>query len=441
MSPIVLAFVLAQTAAPARPAAPPDPAPVTEGDVTEAHLGGMTLLVKRRPTAELVAVQLHVLGGARNWTAADAGVEALAFRVAATGGAGTLDKEALGRRLASLGATLQGSTGRDDSALAAKAPAAAFEAVFGLVADAFLAPALPEAEVTLARGQALLALQQERENPDGALGLLVERALLAGTPYANRPQGTPETVAKLGRDALAAQLAKLREGSRLLLVVVGPVEPERVIALARQAYGGLPRGSFAPAPFPRPAFTAPSLSAEQRTLPTNYLQVMFAAPGPGAPDYPAARIASFVLNQRLFEEVRTKRNLSYAPGARYDVAAGAAFGGFYVTAVDPAAALPVMVGELQRLATQPVPAAELEGAKSTFRTGFLMGQETNDAQAASLARGLVQAGDWRYFGRLLEGAAKVSAADVQAYAGQYARNLQAVVLGDPAKVDPKLTAR
>ncbi|MCC6524827.1 MAG: hypothetical protein IT373_19385, partial [Polyangiaceae bacterium] len=53
--------------------APADPPPVTEGDVTEAKVNGMTVLVKRMPNAELVAVKLFVRGGARDWSAADAG--------------------------------------------------------------------------------------------------------------------------------------------------------------------------------------------------------------------------------------------------------------------------------------------------------------------------------------------------------------------------------
>jgi predicted Zn-dependent peptidase len=167
---------------------------------------------------------------------------------------------------------------------------------------------------------------------------------------------------------------------------------------------------------------------------------MFVAPGPGAPDYPAARVANFALRERLFEEVRTKRNLSYAPNAPYDVNADASFAGLYVTAVDPNTTIPVMTRELTRLKEQPMGEEELAGTKSEYRTRFLMQEETTDGQATSLGRGLLLAGDWRYFGKLLDAAAKVTAADVQAYARKYAKDLQFVLLGDPAKLDPKLVA-
>jgi predicted Zn-dependent peptidase len=438
--PALVAAALLGQAASSQPAAPaPDPAPVTEGSVTEARVAGLTVLVKRLPNAELVTTQLHVRGGARNWGEADAGVEALAFRVATTGGTRLLDKEAFGRKLSALGAEIGATTGRDGSILQGKGPLPGFEATFGLVADCFLSPALPESEVTLARDQSVLALQRQREDPDGALELLVEATLFKGHPYANRPQGTPETVANLGRAQLAGHLARLREASRLVLVVVGNVDPARVIALARQTFAGVPPGAYAPPPLPRPAFAAPALTSETRKLPTNYLQGMFPAPGPGAADYPAARVATFALGQRLFEEVRTKRNLSYAPGTRYDVAEGSALAGIYVTAVDPNVTLPVMLGELTRLKELPIPAEELAGYKSIYRTRFLLSQETTDGQATSLARGFLLAGDWRYYDRVLAQAADVTAADVQAYARTYASKLQFVLLGDPGKLDPKLT--
>jgi len=50
-------------------------------------------------------------------------------------------------------------------------------------------------------------------------------------------------------------------------------------------------------------------------IPTNY--ILGVAPGPARShsDYPAFSLATRILSERLFEEVRTKRNLSYAVDA------------------------------------------------------------------------------------------------------------------------------
>ena len=56
-----------------------------------------------------------------------------------------------------------------------------------------------------------------------------------------------------------------------------------------------------------------------------------------------------ILSDRLFEEVRTKRNLTYAVQAGLSQRA-ANYGILYVTAVDPANTLPVMLAELTSVA-------------------------------------------------------------------------------------------
>ena len=432
---------LANTAA-ATSALLTDPAPVTEGDVTAAWVNGMQVVVKRLPGAELATVQLYVRGGARNWGKEDAGVELLALRAATSGGLKLgdkqLDKEAFGNLLSSLGVALNAETGRDWSAISGKGPVAQLKTTLALVSAAFLQPALPAAEVELTRQRQLLGLKRRAEQPDGRLDELVTQALWAGHPYANRPDGTVESVAAIKPEQVAAHLAKLRETSRLLLVVTGDVDAATVQAEARLLFAGVPRGSYAPAPLAHPAFAAPKLSAEQRALPTNYLQGMTAGPAMTSAEFAAARVLNAALAERMFEEVRTKRNLSYAPGTRFDVTEAGTLLGIYVTAVDPNTTLKVMLDELQKSKDTAFPELEVAAARSQYRTNFTMQAETTDGQASLLARGALLAGDWRWAGKFQQQVDAVTAADVQALAKKYLSNLQVVLLGDPSKLDAKL---
>jgi zinc protease len=429
-------------APPPRVAAPPpppaDPAPVVEGDVTAAQISGLTVIVKRIPGAELAATDLYIRGGARNWTKGNAGIEELALRVATTGGTTALDKEAFGRKLASLGCSLTASTDRDASALAGKGPLASFDALFGLLADSFLRPALPASEVELARNQQLLQLKRRDESPDGRLAALGNSTFLKGSAYENPAEGTAESVASLTAAQLAAHLASLRQTSRLLLVVVGDVDANHVLDLARASFASVPRGAWTQAPIPPPVYAAPALTTETRKLPTNYISGRFAAPGPSDPDYAAARVASSLLAERLFDEVRTKRNLSYAPSAQYEAMVSGSLAGIYVTAVDANTTLKVMIDELRKLRDVPVGDVEMTGSKAMYRTYYLMRAETTDGQAALLASGVILTGDWRFSNRLLAQVDKVTPADVQAYAKKYAGKMQVVLLGDPARLDPAL---
>ena len=430
--PQVDALVAKAAAAPPAAASVPPPAAV-DGDVTAYDVNGLEVLVKRVPGAEFVATSLVVKGGVANWTQPESGIEELALSAAATGGTERLDKDAFARRLETMGSTISTLSTNDFGMLSVKSLKESFGPTFDLLADAFLRPALPASEVELVRQRMLSGLKRQLEDPDGALALLGEKALFSGHPYAKRSGGTLESVAGLTRDGAARHLAKLRETRRLLLVVVGDVDPAAVAGRARAAFGSLPRGTFAAeAPAP-PAFARPALVPESRPLETNYVAGFFPVPHPGERDYPAARVAMNFLSYRLFEEVRTKRNLSYAPYAAVNNGA-VTTGELYVTAVDPKTTLKVMAGEVERLKTRRMSEKELTDTKEEYLSALVAATQTTDAQVRFLAAWRLFAGDFREAGRLPGKVRAVTAAEVQAFARKYLVNMQTAYLGDPSKI-------
>lgn len=420
-------------------AAPADPAPVTEGDITVAWVNGLQILVKRLPGSEISAAQLYIRGGVRNWTAANAGIEGLSLSTAAAGGTSTLDKDAFSRRLADLGSDIDSGSGNDYSWISAKCLTKEWDTTFALLADTFLHPALPASELEVQRQRSLAGLRHERETPDSQLGLLVHERMFAGHPYAHRATGTLDSVTGIKLDDVRAHLSKLRETGRLLFVVAGDVDPNHLIEQVRSTFGALPRGDYQETKLPKISFALSSVAIEEKKLlPTNYIESVFPAPGLGDADYPAAAVAMSLLGYRIFQEVRTKRNLSYGPSAFLSSAMAQGMGAIYVTAVDPNAAMKVMLDEVKRLQTEPVTDKDLNGTKSTFLTSFLVQNESTDGQSSMLARAQILGGDFHLAKTLPERVRAVTAAEVQAFAKKYAVNLQATVLGDPAKIDKAL---
>ncbi len=416
----------------------PDPPPSSDGDVTVASIQGMQVLIKRIPGGELVSGQLNILGGVRNWGKADAGVEQLALAVSASGGTETSDKDAFTHRLATLGSIIGAGAGNDYSSFRAKSLRESWDATFELMVDAFLHPVLPPSEIELQRQQQLSALRHEQEDPDGQLSLIAYEKLFRGHPYENRSIGTLQTVANLTREQLGSHLGKLRQTSRLVLVVVGDVEPDHILSRARDLLGKLPRGDYQQTPMPPIRFDSPSVTTVQKPLPTNYILSSFPAPGWTDADFAAGMVAMTVLGWREWIEVRTKRNLSYAPHAGMSTTAELARGTLYVTAVDPTTTMQVMLGEVRHLKQEPVPKPELEGDVSTFITGFMTSNETTDGQAASLSRAQILGRDWRLIRLLPARLRAVTSEQIEAFARKYIVNLQTVVLGDPGKIDPAL---
>ena len=420
------------------PAHAADSAPVAFGDVTVAWVRGMQIIVKHVPGAEFTVGQLSIRGGARNWTSDNAGIEKLALQVAATGGTRDLAKEPFTRKLAALGATIGVKVRNDRSVLSAKSPAGSWDQTFPLLTQVFRLPALPATEVQRVRQQELSALRHELENGEDRLRLVARRVLFAGHTYANRPEGTVETLNAIKVDELGPYLGKLRDTRRLVLVVAGDVDANHVIDQVRTGFADVPQGSYVEIPAQALHFTESHLVGDAFKLPTNYIQSMFAGPVWSTPDFVTMALAMSILRQRVFEEVRSKRNLSYAPDTDFAYNHATPWGMLYVTAVDPTTTMKVMLDEVRRLKTELVGEKELLGFKSVFVSETAQEMETTDDMASWLGRAQLLGGDWRLANGFLDRARGATAEDIRAAARKYITNLQTAIVGDPSKLDPKV---
>ena len=207
--------------------------------------------------------QLYVRGGARDWTAADAGVERLALTVATSGGTEALDKDAFARKLAALGSDI----GSESRLRLRRHPGQVPRRAGGTRPSASSptpssTPRSPRPRWRCARQRQLDALRHEQENPDALLGPAGPRGRLQGPPL-RQPRHRHARDAWRGSalDALKAHLAKLRESSRLLFVTVGDVDPAHVVEKVRAAFGAPPaRRLRRREPFPPVSFGQPSVT-------------------------------------------------------------------------------------------------------------------------------------------------------------------------------------
>jgi zinc protease len=253
----------------------------------------------------------------------------------------------------------------------------------------------------------------------------------------NRPEGTVESVARLTVDDLKRYHQQVMETSRLLLVIVGDLNVNQLRQQVTASFGKLPRGNYRAEAVPQLSFSASSVNVTQRALPTNYVQGLFSAPPLTSPDIYPMEIASAMLRDRVFEEVRVKRNLSYAPSA-FLSSQGANVGGIYVSAVDANQAVSVMLNEIRRLQDHPLSQSDITGVVSQFLTTYYLGQETNSAQAADLAEWELIGGGWRNSFETIAKLRAVTPADVQRVSQKYMRNIRFVVLGNPAQIDKNI---
>jgi zinc protease len=218
------------------------------------------------------------------------------------------------------------------------------------------------------------------------------------------------------------------------------VDRPHVEQLVRATLARLPRGTYQRTPPPAPPAGGLADAFDDRQLPTNYL--LGYAPGPAAtsPDYTALRVATAVLSGRLFTEVRSRRNLSYAVESPF-LERAYGVGGLYVTTVDPNAVLMIMRDELDALQNGQVEPDGLARLEQQFITEYYLKNETNADQANELARAELYEGDYRTADRFMEELRQVTPADVQRAARKYLVNFRFAYVGDTTKVNRALLTR
>ena len=398
--------------------------------VTEQTVAGVKTLVKRRPGSQTVAVGLFFAGGASNITPVQAGIEALTLATA-TEASRRFPRALLRRETARLGCSLSYLVTYDYSALTLASTRQTFEQSWKLFADVVRHPRFEAEDVALTRERLLASLLDDEDDPDALLQKTQATAVYRQHPYAATPTGTPEALARLSVADVRAHYARLLTTKRMLLVVVGDVAPERIATEATRLFAGLPAGT-PPKPLPPLSWAEADVTIVNRSMPTDYVQGVYAAPPLTAPDFPALRLAAAVLRDRIFEEVRVKRNLSYAPTA-FLTAQGANLGGIYVSSVSAPQAVEVMLKEIERLKTELVEPAELRATVAQFLTTTYLAEETNSGQVAALALYELVGGGWRQNFTSLDRLQAVTPEQVRAAARKYMGNLRFVIIGDEAR--------
>lgn len=404
--------------------------------VSEFEVNGLKVLVKRREGSQTAVAGLFMRGGAGNVTAENAGVEALMLDVATEASAG-FPRERMRRELSRTGTSISYGINYDYSALTLASTRRHFERSWEIFTDAALHPSFSPDDFARVKNRILVSLSGETDVPDSYLQILQSRIAYKGHPYLNDPRGTADSVARLTIDDVKRFHENMMQTSRLLLVIVGDLDPQQFRRKVEATFSKLPRGDYHPSPLPPLVFNAQTVDVTMRSLPTNYVQGVFAAPPLSVPDIYPMRIAASVLQSRVFAEVRVKRNLSYAPDAFLGSQA-ANIGGISVTAVDANQAVRVMLEEIARLQNEQVSPVELKATTQQFLTRHYLGQETNAAQAGDLAQYELLGGGWRNSAVFLERLGAVTPEDVKRVANTYMRNIRFVVLGNPKSVDVRV---
>jgi zinc protease len=231
-------------------------------------------------------------------------------------GAGKLDETAIAEQLADIGANLGGGADTDRASVALRTLSAKDkrEPALAILKAVLHQPLFDAAIFEREKARTIAGLKEAMTRPDSIAGKAFWAAMYPSHPYGR--QATPESVAALNRDDLAAFHARYYVAANASITLVGDLSRGEAEKIAESIAAGLPQGT--PATLP----AAPELAAGNTIVlahPASQAHVYIGLPAieRGNPDFFPLLVGNYTLGgggfvSRLMKEVRDQRGYAYS---------------------------------------------------------------------------------------------------------------------------------
>jgi predicted Zn-dependent peptidase len=406
------------------------------GKPYEMNINGVKVIVQPSGN-EIVEIVTVIKGGVQNYPANKAGIESLA--ISALTECGTLkdEKNSFKDKLDKVSAEVGGSTNMDFASFRMNCIETDFDAVWPLYVDAMTIPKFDAKEFDRIKQDAITAIKADESNPDNAIDRMARQVAFTGRNYSKEPQGTVATVSILSPAETKKYYQSIFTRSRLLIVVVGEIDKQKLESSIKTFLSKVPAGSpfVAKKESYSPAVT--TIKPLEKELATNYVQGIMSAPMPGTADYNAFILAMRIFYDKHFLEVRTNHGLSYAPAVWFSQGL-TPYANIYVTTTDPNKYIAVARQLIDKIKREGFKEEDLKDMKATYATNVYSRQETNTAQAAALAANEVLHNNWQRANTIKDDMKKIKAADLNRVFNKYVTNITWVYQGNTKQVNPKL---
>jgi zinc protease len=358
-------------------------------------------------------------------------------------GTETRTSRQIAEQVARYGASLSAGAGSDFTTVAASALSAYADEVLELLADVALRPAFPENELQLSQANAKQNLIAQRAQPTFLASEAVAHVLFGEHPYAV-VSPTPESLDALTRERLLAEHRTRFVPNNAVLLVVGDVRRERVLARVEELFGGWPRGDVLQPQFPAPPALegrAAYIVDRPGSAQTNII-VANAGITRTHPDYFPVLVMHTILggtaSARLFMNLREEKGYTYGAYTQLDARryAGSFRATTEVRTPVTGASLKEIFYELERIRAEDVSGKELADAKSYLTGIFPIRLETQEGLVEQFVQIKMHSLPPDYLATYRENIQRVTAAEVRRVADAYVTPDCAaiVVVGDAEQI-------
>jgi zinc protease len=392
---LVADFSLGRQQEPPPPAAPRSvriPKPI-EKTLSNA----LRVIVIPKRDLPLVTVELTIKTGAEADPADQSGLADLSADLLTKG---TTHRSApeVARAIESLGGELSSHASWDSSQVTVGIMASKITPALEILADVVRNPTFGKDEIERLRQQALDDLKVALQEPSSIARFVAARAIYGDGAYGHPRSGTPQSLVRIQQADVIRFHSQYYRPDNAMLIFCGDIESEAAFELAEKVFGNWPKPS-APIPGPVAEHADPKLKSRVVVVDmpeAGQAAVLVARPAikRADPAYFPALTANSVLgggySARLNQEIRIKRGLSYGAGSMLEARrnVGPFMASVQTKNESAAEVVSLVVKELERLAAELVPEAELAPRKSVLTGNFGRSLETTEGllgQVAALA--------------------------------------------------------
>jgi zinc protease len=414
-----------------------------EGIRTETLPNGLRVYIKRVPDSPVVTTMVAYKVGSADENLDQTGLshylEHLMFKGTDKLMPGDIDRQTL-----RTGGANNAYTSEDHTIFHFDMPAEKWEVPLAIEADRMRNLRIDaKHEFEQEKGNVISELEGNEDQPwDLESKMILPLIFGPKAPYGHPVIGEREHVRGATADIIKSHYDKWYHPNNAALVIVGGIDPDKVFAKVKELFGSIPMKKLPE----RKDYTAiqrkgPVVKTMESKFEVPRLLMGFNSVRSGEPDaYPREVIQALLSGgktSRFYkklvegEEIASAADASSSPG-RYP--------GWFAISVellkgkDINQAEKLVLAELKKLATEPVPEAELRRIKQKLVASAVFGRESVHALADSIAQG-VTTNDLDYLKNYMPRIMAVTPADIQRVAKKYLDAEQRVVIRSMPRKD------
>ena len=362
----------------------------TTGVRREVLDNGLTLLVQPDHSAPVVAVVTHVKAGffdePDRWAGISHVLEHMFFKGTPRRGVG-----AIARETKSAGGYLNASTTYDHTSYFTVLPASGLETALDIQSDALRNSVIDPGELARELQVIIQEAKRKLDTPSAVAHETLHEVMFDWHRIRRWRIGHEDQLARLTRDDLWAYYRSRYVPERIIVAIVGDIDANRALALARAAYGGWPAANGAVDPSPaEPERREVRARTVRGDVSQAELVLGWRAVPPLHPDAPALDLAAAVLGSGrgswLYRSLRESGIVTWAAAHNY---APTELGVFTVSGELRAdrleAAVRGVAETVARLTLTGPTDDDLERARTLVRASWARRLESMEGRASALA--------------------------------------------------------